>query len=135
MLLTRDCCKVSDLCTNNIIISKEKKRKEKGKRERDSFKFLPWRGWTEGNGIISTSTCKCTRSIIVCVAIRPWASSLEHLRVDRRPTSPRRAIRAAAAVLRAPKSLTRALTSASPHRLQLRRTLQVQIRSAPGRGT
>ncbi|KAJ1398990.1 hypothetical protein SESBI_30633 [Sesbania bispinosa] len=97
------------------------------------FWFSPGRGWTESEGIISSRTSKSTGSIIISVAIRGRASCFEHFRVHRRPTCRRRAIRAAAAVFRATKGFTRALARASVPCFQLRRALQAEIRSAPGR--
>lgn len=105
------------------------------KKKGDCFFILPWRGWTKGNCIISGGTCKSTGSIIVSVAIRSGTSSLEHLRVNRGPASSRWPIRAAAAVLRATKSLTRALTRAPIGGSKLSRALPVQIGGTPGWST
>lgn len=94
---------------------------------------LPLGGGAKREGIISTGTSKRAGRIIVRITIRPRTSRLEHLRVNRRLTQGRRVIRAATAVLRAPKRLASALAPAAVAHPQLRRALQIQVGHAPGR--
>ena len=92
---------------------------------------------TKSDGVSrSRSARKRAGLVIVRVAVGAWASVLENLRVRRRLASGGRPIRAAAAILRGPERLARALTRHALFPIharnpKLRRTRAVQVPNAP----
>ena len=99
-----------------------------------------FRRGAEGDHVICAGTSECAGGIVVCVAVSAWAGALEQLRVRRGSALIGSRIGAAAAVLRFPERLARALArnvlfSVGARDLELRGASAVQIHLAPGFGT